>query len=306
MSDKVENKVTTVDPMDMQIMLQVSEKVAQNPTYITLLQLSSKYVTETQSVVVESAEDEGKAADSLKAVTEALKLTEMLRKEQVDFPTKYCKVVNGMFKEVKKSFESVKQKLKHGVQKYRDKCDAERKAAIAEAERIEVEQAAETAGPAKPEQERSCATCAYANREATPWECGKYMEGRLTIIYDGFVCNNWSSEGAPVQMELPDNMDEGDPVALRMEPPPPPPPPENVVTGEAGGRVYTKKVWDYEMLDFGKFVRAVGSTKHPELVAENLLEVRRGELLKVIRREESPIRRISGLKIKQVKEIVGA
>lgn len=292
-------EVQTVDHLGVQVMLQVSEKVIAKPAYVTLLQLSSEFQQRSKSIVVSDKATEEAAADSLKAIREALRLAEMLRKEQVDFPAKFCKVVNGMFKEIKDALHSAQAKLKREIGLYRDKVDAEHKAAVVEAERQRLEQEQQIGLPLD---QQTCNTCASADKTATPWECGVYAEGKLTIVHDTFTCPKWNMTQGPMAIELPD--EAGEPVKVDMEPSPPPPPPDNVTKGESG-TVYTKKEWDYEITDFEKLVRSIGNKAHPELVAEDLLELKRGSLLEIIRRAENPVRRIAGLKIKEKKVVVG-
>lgn len=257
-------------------------KVAGEPMFLQLCQISAHYAGIVDTVVVNSDEDYKKLSDSIKAVKEALKIAEQIREAKVKFPLLAQRAINGLFKPLKDQLMSVRDKLDRKAVSWTDKKDAE-----AEAARIEAEE--------KVREGETCNTCLSLRLIEGVHVCYMVQQGISTPVEpETKACTVWAPKSL---IQIPE---EGETGVLFTEPPPPPPPPNQTVKGEDSS-LTMKRVWDFEVKDFGKFVRAVGSNGHPELVAENLLELRRGEILKIIRREEERVTKIAGLKIFQKK-----
>lgn len=257
-------------------------KIAGEPMFLQLCQLSAHYAGVVDTVVVNSDEDYKKLSDSIKAVKEALKIAEQIRKAKVKFPWLVQGAINGLFKPLKDQLVSVRDKLDRKAIQWTDKKDAEDAAAKIEAEE-------------KLRENETCNTCLSMRLIGGVDVCYMVQQGISTpVTPETKACTVWAPRSL---IEVPE---EGETAVLHTEPLPPPPPPNQTVKGE-GSSLTMRKVWDYEVKDFGKFVRAVGSNSHPELVPENLLELRRGEILKIISRDEERVTRIAGLKIFQKK-----
>lgn len=266
--------------LNRNVMNQIGQRISVDPSYIELLQQSTALQVQSRDFIVESDNDEREAADILQRIKTNTKRLEDMRTAKVAFPNRFVKIVNGMFKATKDENHKAELRIKDQIARFRNKREAE----YAAAKQAQSEVAA------------SCSTCGYANRDATPWECSVVQDGIVTIVHEGYSCEKYNPSAARPNVELPQL--DGDPQSVATSPPPPPPPPGNVTRGQAGS-VHSRKEWDYEITDFAKFVRAVGNNKKTELIPEELLSVNRSALLKIIRREENPVRKIAGLKIAQ-------
>lgn len=284
-------ELTTL-PIETRVTLGLAEVVG-TADYGELMQLSAAYAVQVESLIVETADQEKLAIDSKEAVVKAYKRIEALRVQHVGYPTKLATEINKACKSLKDSLVSTKEKIGRKIQDFRDLEEKKRQAALIE------QQAQERASAG----EKSCATCLSLIRCENTNDCHMIEEGKVTIIgnIDEFSCPKWHHqiEMAPLPTE-----GSGEPVALESSTPEPPPPAENVVKTDSGASAHTRKQWTFKVTNFAKFVRAVGSNKKPELVAEDLLEVKRGALNKLIRREEDPVRKIPGLKISEEKVLV--
>lgn len=239
-------EVPVVSQVDLQVMSEIAVQLGGSPTYAKLLEISTRYGQQVESIVVKTDADEKQAVDSRAAVVKAYKIAEDMRVDLTGFPGKFVREVNKLFKDVKDSLVSTRDKLDRRIQAFRRVREA-----LVEAEKRAAEQA----------------------------------------------------QG--VQPQLPVEGPPGEPQQVQVGAPDAPEQPDNVTRSESGHAMYEREDWDFEVMDFGKLVRAIGNKKKEELVPEDLLELKRGGMLKLIRREENPIRKgIPGVKIKKVKRMV--
>lgn len=274
--------------LEQNVMTQVATRVAGDQKYLTLLQTSTSLVLTAKAITVDNVGQESVAADVLKMLRDNSSALEDMRTGQVAFPNRFVKVVNTMFKVTKEENHKAVARVKELVVKYRRKKENEQKAA-------ELDAMDSNVGV-------FCDTCGYVDMTEEMWRCGKFAEEKQqnSIVHGAFTCPKHDPNASTMVFDL---ADEGDVVTLAVSSPPPPPPESNVTKGEQGS-LHTRKEWDFEVTDFGKFVRAVGSNAKPELVPVDLLKINRAELLKILRKEDR-VKRIAGLKIHEVHTVVG-
>lgn len=280
--------------IDTQVMLKLAE-VAGSADYTQLLQAASSYEQQVDSIVVDNEDHEKLAIDSRDVIKSAYKQAESLRVRYVGFPTKFVSEVNKVFKGLKESLDKSRKRVDYKILKFREKRDAE-----IEAAKVEYDKQQQAADGVK-----TCATClSVVLNDAGGMDCHAYKEGEITVVHEGFTCDKWHHQidgigGLPAE-------GNGEPTAVQTGPPPPPEEAPNVTTTSSGSKAHTRKQWTFEVKDFEKFVRAVGNKKKEELVAEELLEIKRGPLLKLIRSRKDEGEKISvpGLRIYEEKVLV--